>query len=389
MRSNIEKKQNVLVSLVLMALFLWLFLISIKLFGGTFKHYFKADAKSLIENATSNPIVSLLIGILSTAIIQSSSSTTSIIIAFVGAGTLSLTNAVPMIMGANIGTSVTNTIVSFGNIRSKIEFQRSFASAIVHDFFNIMAVIIFLPLEIYTHFISRSSSYLTEIFIGSKGIKFNSPLDAIVKPVAAKVEYLIASLLNNPITEKVKNGHLKYEIEYSTLLLIVMVAISLVLLFVSLKYMSQIMKSLLLGKFEKILHKYVFNNMFTAILFGLLFTISVQSSSITTSLVVPLVGAGILTLEQIFPYTVGANIGTTITGILASIVTGQPSAITIALVHTLFNVMAGAVFLPLKALPIFLSKWFSTKCSENKFYAIGYIIVVFFIVPISLIGLFK
>lgn len=383
-----KKATSLILNIVLMLLFLWIFLLSIKLFGGTFKHYFKHDAKSLIENATNNPMISLIIGILSTAIIQSSSSTTSIIIAFVGAGTLSVPNAVPMIMGANIGTSITNTIVSFGNVRNKLEFKRSFASATVHDFFNLLSVSVFLPLELATGMISKSAGILTQFLTGSTGVKFNSPLNAIVKPVAAKIEMFFAQLLNNPIVEKVKDGKVKFSVEYDGILLAVMVVISLTMLFIALSRMSKIMKSLLLGKFERILHKYVFNNMATSFVFGILFTMSVQSSSISTSLVVPLVGAGILSLDQIFPYTIGSNIGTTITGILAALVTGSPAAITIALVHTLFNILGAAVFIPLRFIPINISTWFAGKAAETKMWAIGYIGVVFFILPVGLITIY-
>ena len=149
--------------------------------------------------------------------------------------------------------------------------------------------------------------------------------------------------------------------------------------------MSAIMKKILIGKFEKIIHKYVFNQAMTALLFGILFTVSVQSSSITISIVVPLVGAGILSMEQIFPYAVGANIGTTITGILAAFVTGNASGISIALVHTLFNVFAATVFIPLKALPIGAARWFASKAGQNKFWAIGYALIVFFIIPLLII----
>ena len=53
-------------------------------------------------------------------------------------------------MGANIGTSVTNTIVAMGQIADKADFRRAFAGATVHDMFNWMTVLIFLPLEVFT-----------------------------------------------------------------------------------------------------------------------------------------------------------------------------------------------------------------------------------------------
>ncbi|NOR44495.1 MAG: hypothetical protein GQ534_02830 [Candidatus Delongbacteria bacterium] len=372
-----EENSSLILRIIGMLFFLWLFLLSIKLLGGTFKHYFSDDTADLIKNATDNPLVSLFIGILATAIIQSSSSTTSIIVAFVGAGTLSLHNAIPMIMGANIGTSITGILVSFGQMRNKMEFNRSFSAAIVHDYFNWFAVLLFLPLEIMTGVLEKSAIFLTSIFMGTSGMTFKSPLDSVVKPIARSIEHFVSNIMGNQTIED--------KIQYDGALLTVMVILSLMLLFVALNYMSAIMKKLLIGKFERIIHKYVFNQATTALLFGILFTVSVQSSSITISVVVPLVGAGILSMEQIFPYAVGANIGTTITGILAALVTGSPAGISIALVHTLFNIFAAAVFIPLKALPIGAANWFASKAGENKLWAIGYALIVFFIIPLLII----
>lgn len=56
--------------------------------------------------------------------------------------------AIPIIMGANIGTSVTNTIVSFTQIGNKNEFRRAFAGATVHDMFNWLTVIVLFIVEI-------------------------------------------------------------------------------------------------------------------------------------------------------------------------------------------------------------------------------------------------
>ena len=75
-----------------------------------------------------------------------------------------------------------------------------------------------------------------------------------------------------------------------------------------------------------------------AMLLGLVITISVQSSSITTSIMIPLAAAGVVTLRNIYPVTLGANVGTTITALLAALATSRPEALTVAIVHTLFNV---------------------------------------------------
>ncbi len=99
-------------------------------------------AKEIFAFAT-NPIVALLLGALATALVQSSSTVTSVIVGLV-AGGLPISIAIPMVMGANIGTTITNTLVSIGHIRSKEEFRRAFAASTVHDFFNLLAVAIFL-----------------------------------------------------------------------------------------------------------------------------------------------------------------------------------------------------------------------------------------------------
>ena len=71
----------------------------------------------------------------------------------------------------------------------------------------------------------------------------------------------------------------------------------------------------------------------------------------------------------------------------ASMVTGSPAALTVALCHVLFNLF-GIVFLyPLRWLPIGASKWLAGLALRSKFYAIAYVLVVFFVIPVSLIFL--
>jgi len=107
----------------------------------------KDAAKRLLEGVGDNPLMGLVLGILATAIVQSSSTVTSVVVGLVASG-LSVKTAVPMVMGANIGTAVTNTLVSMAHVTRPQEFRRAFAVATVHDIFNFMAVIIFLSLEV-------------------------------------------------------------------------------------------------------------------------------------------------------------------------------------------------------------------------------------------------
>merc|ERR1719456_901739 len=104
---------------------LYIFLVGLGLMGTAFKVLGGKGAGNMYD-AVENPIGGLMTGILSTVLVQSSSTSTSVVVTMVGAGQLSVKNGIPIIMGANIGTSVTNTIVSMGHIGSQIELQRAF-----------------------------------------------------------------------------------------------------------------------------------------------------------------------------------------------------------------------------------------------------------------------
>ena len=103
----------------------------------------------------------------------------------------------------------------------------------------------------------------------------------------------------------------------------------------------------MIGRVEKLFDETIFKNAVTAMLLGVTLTVLVQSSSITTSLIVPLAGAGFLSLAQVFPYVLGANVGTTVTAILAALVTGEEVAVTVAFAHLLFNITGMAPISPL------------------------------------------
>src|SRR5690348_16818416 len=142
---------------------LFIFLFALDLMISSLQHL-GGDVADAILLATSNPFTALFIGLLVTAIIQSSSATTSMVVALVSSGQLTLQAAVPIIMGANIGTTITSTIVSLGFITKKKEFRRAVAAGTYHDFFNILTALILFPLEYYYGFLSGISQWLAEIF---------------------------------------------------------------------------------------------------------------------------------------------------------------------------------------------------------------------------------
>ena len=152
---------------VLVVALLYLFLAGIKLLESGIKGLGKGFTDSLFENV-SNPVAALFVGILATVLVQSSSVTTATIVVLVAEGTIPVEAAIPMIMGANIGTTVTNTLVALANLRNTEGFRRAFAAATMHDFFNVIAVVIILPLELLTGFLESSASWLARLVSGSE-----------------------------------------------------------------------------------------------------------------------------------------------------------------------------------------------------------------------------
>ena len=354
---NEEKLLYTLFEFAKVLFFVYLFLVSIDLMGTAFKS--SGEGLKDLMKTTTNPFIGLAIGIVVTSVIQSSSTTTSIIVALVGAGTLPLQNAIPMVMGANIGTTVTNTIVSLGYVGRKTEFERAFGASIVHDVFNVSATLILFPLELYTHIIYKSALFLVKIFEGIGGFKFTSPFKLFIHPVSAP----IAGFIDNHF---------------------VLLIVALFFLFFSISRIVKNMKGIVMEKIEQVLNQYLFKNIIISMLFGMFFTAFIQSSSISTSMLVPLVGAGLLTIEQIFPYTLGANIGTTITALLAALSLGTEVAMTIALCHLVFNIFGICIIFPIRRLPIWISKAIASYASKSKkhFLVFLFFYILLHIVPI-------
>ncbi len=358
------KKREVLIRSILIAFTIYFFLLSIKLMGGAFKLFGKEFAHTLIS-ITANPLVGLFIGILATSIVQSSSCTTSIVVGLTASGALTIGNAVPIIMGANIGTSVTNTIVSLGHVAKRKEFRKAFEVATVHDFFNFIVVIILFPIELLFHPLEKAAVWFTTIFLGANmGVTFTSPLNHIIKPAAGFLEWL---LWDNAIA---------------------ILALALLGLFFSLKYFVKIIKPIAQGEFRDHLNKHIFNSPARAFGTGLILTTIVQSSSVSTSLIVPLAGVGLLMLDKVFPYILGANIGTTFTALMASVVTGSPAAVAVALEHVMFNTFGSIIIWPLRRFPIALSRGLAALSFRSRFYPFAYIASTFFIIPVVIIYLF-
>lgn len=328
-----------------------------------------ADTQESLFSSVSNPVAGLFIGILGTVLVQSSSASTSVIVGLVGTGALGVGDAVPMIMGANIGTTVTNTLVALAHMRQSEEFKRAFSAATVHDFFNLMAVSIVLPIELATNVLSNSAEKISEQLVGSAGSEWKSPIKKWVKEPVGWLKDLGDAIG--------ASGNV-----LGTLL----VAIGLVIILISLAFITKNMRKLVADRIEASLNKVLGKGAGTvAMLLGLVITISVQSSSITTSIMIPLAAAGVVTLRNIYPVTLGANVGTTITALLAALATSRPEALTVAIVHTLFNVGGIVLLYPMpyvRDIPIRLAENLAKIAINRRVAAVIYVVVVFIVVPL-------
>lgn len=362
---------------------LYLFIAAVNLIGEGLKIVAKDPAGEaflqmlfgLIEN---NPFMGLFVGLLATAIVQSSSFTTSMTVGLVAAGDMSLSSAIPVVMGANIGTSVTNLLVSMAHMRHRLEFRRSLAGAIVHDFFNVLSVLLLFPLEMAFGVISRPSGWVSQT-LGQVRYFSDDPTKKIgfIKKAFGALAEPFERLTMNVFRLPPKWA--------GTVIAILAVIILFAALWVLVKMLHGMMQDRLSGAFNRTL----FRRPAIAFAVGIVLTASIQSSSVTTSMVVPLVGAGILKLRQIYPYTLGANIGTTITAILAALGLGKAPAMACAAAHLLFNVYGTIVFWPLQFIPLSLAKGFAKIASRRRIVALGYILVVFFLIPLLAIVLME
>src|SRR5258706_6522246 len=323
-----------------------------------------SEVNDTILLATSNPFTGLFIGLLVTAMIQSSSTTTSLTVAFVASGSLTLEGAVPIIMGANIGTTITSTIVSLSFINHKKEFRRAVAAGTYHGFFKIITTLILFPLEYNFHFLSGLAQFLaTNFFHEPRGVTGNFKM--LGQGLGWPVSFL---------TEKIGNGYL-------------IAGISVLMLFGSILFFRKVISNAMglgsQGKFRQ----FFFKNPYKSFGWGLLTTAVFLSSTITNSLLVALVGKKNIKLMQAGAFILGGNIGNTITAFFASTFNSN-APISLVLTPFLFNFIGVLFFFRtpyLKELPFLLATSLGKLTLRNRMVGFLYLLMTFFLVPFLLI----
>jgi len=410
---------------------LYFFICSLSFLSDSFRVLGGKNIGALFSNSEllKNPVVGLMIGVLVTVLVQSSSTSTSIIVGLVSAGA-PVKTAIPMIMGANIGTSVTNIIVALTQAGDREQFRKAFACANVHDMFNWLSAFTLLIAEVCTGYLETVSGWLVTD-IGTNHTTSKSPdfLKALTKPFTKVLIQLDKDVLRGWAENKeeyknhtsvLKSGCNEHVSAHAscpylfahlgpegfdigeTYIGLILLAISLTMLCGCLIGMVKILNSLLGERVRGVIENVINADIpirglgwltgYLAMVVGAVMTILVQSSSVFTSTLTPLAGAGLVSLERAYPLTLGSNLGTTTTSILASFAAGGDkvqAALQIALVHLLFNLTGIIMFYPVPVMrwPISIARVLGNTTAKYRWFAVVYLSFMFFIFPITMFGL--
>ena len=212
--------------------------------------------------------------------------------------------------------------------------------------------------------------YSSSLLYGSvAGFKYKSPIKAAIKPPVKAMKGFVLDTFGTDISG------------------VVMMILAGVIIIAALGFIVKTMKVLVESHKGELINNLLSKNAYGSILFGIVLTISVQSSSITTSLLIPMAGSGLLNLKAIYPITIGANIGTTATAMIAAL-TGNAAGLSIALVHLFFNLIGTMIFFPIERMrniPIKMAEMLAESIEKTRLIGFGYIGFVFFALPISMI----
>ncbi|KAM8875481.1 sodium-dependent phosphate transport protein 2B-like [Spinachia spinachia] len=457
-KGKIMRVLSGLMKTVMLISLLYLFICSLDVLSSAFQLVGGKAAGDIFQDNVilSNPVAGLVIGVLVTVLVQSSSTSSSIVVSMVSSGLLDVQSAVPIIMGANIGTSVTNTIVAMMQAGDRNEFRRAFAGATVHDFFNWLSVMILLPLEVATGALYKLTHLIIESFNIQGGENAPDLLNVITDPLTNSIIQLDKSVITdiatgdpaarnkslikvwcktetnttfwNATVENCTAGALCWEEGNLTwtqmnsswtiyqekckhifasanlpdlAVGLILLALSLLTLCTCLILIVKLLNSMLKGQVAVVIKK-VLNTDFPfpfawvtgyiAMFVGAGMTFIVQSSSVFTSAITPLVGIGVISLERAYPLTLGSNIGTTTTAILAAMASpGETLAnsLQIALCHFFFNIMGIMLWypIPFTRLPIRLARGLGNRTAKYRWFAAFYLFVCFLVFPLTVFGL--
>nr|XP_023693442.1 sodium-dependent phosphate transport protein 2B [Paramormyrops kingsleyae]XP_023693443.1 sodium-dependent phosphate transport protein 2B [Paramormyrops kingsleyae]XP_023693444.1 sodium-dependent phosphate transport protein 2B [Paramormyrops kingsleyae] len=447
--------------LLLLLGLLYVFVCSLDVLSSAFQLVGGKAAGDIFKDNTvlANPVAGLVIGVMVTVLVQSSSTSSSIVVSMVSSGLLSVQSAVPIIMGVNIGTSITNTIVAVMQAGNRNEFRRAFGGATVHDFFNWLSVLVLLPLEVASGFLYKLTKLIIDSFHIQSGENSPDLLNVITDPLtdsiiqldnkvisgiatgdpATRNKSLIKSwcktetntTLSNVtvpgpenctsavfcwwdgnetwtlknVSETIYLERCKHIFANTTLpdlaVGLILLTLSLLFLCMCLILIVKLLNSMLKGQVAVVIKKILNTDFpfpfawvtgYLAIMVGAGMTFVVQSSSVFTSAITPLVGIGVISIERAYPLTLGSNIGTTTTAILAAMASPAETlgnSLQVAFCHFFFNI-AGILLwypIPFMRIPIRLAKALGNRTAKYRWFAAFYLILCFLVLPLGIFSL--
>ncbi|XP_053552156.1 sodium-dependent phosphate transport protein 2C-like, partial [Bombina bombina] len=459
-KQKIRRVLSGIVKVCLLLGFLYLFICSLDVLSSAFQLVgSKLTGDIFSDNdVLANPIAGLVIGVLVTVLVQSSSTSSSIVVSMVSSGILNVKASIPIIMGVNVGTSVTSTLVSLAQSGDRNEFRRAFGGSAVHGIFNWLTVLVLLPIEIGTGYLY----HVSKAIINSFNIYAGGDAPDILKVITVPFTHLIIRLdsaviagnaLNDPETKNmslikrwcvtqdvnitkyipvtnltecdisqcihtengifleknvtVKEGvqkcvHIFANVNLSDIAVgFILLIGSLIVLCTCLILIVKLLNSVLKGQIAQVIKKIINADFpfpfswlsgYLAIIVGAVMTFVVQSSSVFTAAIVPLMGVGVISMNRAYPLFLGSNIGTTTTAVLAALASPAESlsnSVQVAFIHLFFN-LTGLVLwyvIPYLRIPIPVAKLFGDITAKYRWFAILYLLVSFLILPLAVFGL--
>ncbi|XP_064468880.1 sodium-dependent phosphate transport protein 2C-like [Ornithodoros turicata] len=406
----------------------YMFLVSLDLMSLAFRLFAGRPAGNAVVHSEviKNPVVGVLMGLLLTVLVQSSSSSTSIAVTLVGSQLLTVHDAIPIVMGANLGTSVTSSVMALATRREE-PFRPAFAAAAVHQLFNWLTVLLIMPFELSFAFLEWSSKLAVQALDRNHRLKRYDHVRALTRPLTNYIVQLenvgpqddsdAASVNMSTIRTCCATNGSKCVQEcrsaFTTFRMgdqlsgLVLLFLAFLLLLGCLTAMARILGTatrfqllLAITKFSPASQQASERDTccgrlclegYICLCLGLLMTMLLHSSSALSCMVTSLASgnpsAGGLDLQQVvYPLTLGANVGTTTTGILAALAgdsAQRSDALQLALCHTFLNVYGVLLFYPVPFMrfPVILAHKLANTAAKYRWFPLAYLLLLFISLP--------
>lgn len=317
----------------------------------------------LMQNAT--PLKAIASGWFTTAIVQSSGATGSLVATFAGTGLIDLPTAIYILIGASLGATIMAMIISLVTVAKKSrDFRHGFEIALCYSIYSAFLIVIVFVLEYFFRFFSRTSLFLAEHLQGKLSL-LGIP-DIVGKITSPVINFLIF------------NGNTPF----------ILLAGFGILIF-ALRFISRPIINILGGEesAKKFINRH-FESKYKAYFIGMILTALVFSSGITIGLLVPLSVARLINLRKAIPFILGADFGTCTDIFLASVILSKTNALASALAFFLFAAVGAIIFLPNINLLHRMTKYSTKKIMHISRRKALVVLIALILIPLGIILVF-